>query len=70
MPRPDPTTQYTPSVPITRGDKSGTTRHSWHAIAEIIPDGRPWDTVHATGEGKRPHVAVQRAVVDAFGRLS
>ena len=35
----------------------------------VTPDGRPWASVRTTGEGKKPHVAVQRAITDAFGRL-
>ena len=65
----EPVTQYTGTVRITRESTRDTTRHTWHAIAELTPTGRPWASIRATGEGKKPHVAAQRAFVDAFGRL-
>ena len=69
MSRREPITSYTAEVRVDRGEKGGTTRYTWHAVAEVQPTHATYAAVRATGDGKKPEVAIRRAIDEALYRL-
>ena len=69
MSRRQPITSYTVEVRVDRGEKDGTTRHTWHAVATVRTPHVAFVPVCGSGDGKKAHVAIQRAVMDGLARF-
>ena len=64
------TTVYEARLRVERGGKHGTTRYHWEAWAEILPADRT-DLRHVgRGGGKRPDVAMRRALAAAIQAMN